>query len=398
MLDGTAQGEESLFWEGLALFRLGELERAQGVFRRLTERYPEGRRSAEAHYRSGMCAALAGRHEEGLKEFAKARARLGPRTEEYTRGLEQEILYQRAVSLLKLGRREQAAAGFGELAEGYPRSPLAAEGFFALADEDFRAGRYAAAFQGFVALIEGFPGRQGVLGAPYWAGVSAVRAGQAEQGLEYLLRYLEATPEAGLARVAAEEIRGVLSSLAGAGQATVLERFYRRVENSRTLADEPRNQVRYEYAVYLFDRDRPQAFELLERIRASSPGEPLASQVNLLLGQYYHRGGDSQRALDIYRGITAASSQAGAASAQLAVGHILEEWARGGQGSLDEAADEYLKTFFLYPDFPDQAQEGLYRAGRVFWELGKRERARGLFERLAREFPDSPWLGELPAP
>lgn len=398
LLDGTPRGEESLFWEGLSLFRLDDLVRAQRAFRRVAERYPEGRRAAEAWYRSAVCAASAGRHEESLAELSRARERLAPRTDDYTRSLEQEILFQRAVSLLRLGRREQAEAGFAELARIYPDAALAAEGFFSLAEEDFRKGQYRRATEGFVEVVQRFPARQAALGALYWAGVSAVRADAPERGLELLLRYLEGSPEAGLARVAAEEIRGVLVALSRGEDSQVLEDFYRRSESSPSLNPEIKNQIRYEYAAYLFPRERQQAFELLERIRASGPAEPLASQVSFLLGEHYRLAGELGRALDIFRGITGASSQASAAAAQLAIGRVLEERAAGGDGSFEEAADEYLKAYFVYPDFRDAAQEGLYQAGRVFWEQGKRDRARRLFEKLAAEYPDTRWLEELPAP
>jgi len=191
LLDGTPRGEESLFWEGLSLFRLNDLENARRSFRRLAERYPSGRRTAEAYYRSGMCALLSGDPAGAAAEFDLARARLGPRSEEYTRSLEQEILYQRGVSLLKSGRREEAAAGFRELSRLYPGAVLAAEGYFALANEDFRGGRYRRALEGFLEVVERFPDRQAELGALYWAAASAVRAGEAERGLGLFLRYLE---------------------------------------------------------------------------------------------------------------------------------------------------------------------------------------------------------------
>ncbi|MBN1834328.1 MAG: tetratricopeptide repeat protein [Spirochaetales bacterium] len=397
-LDGSLKGEESLFWEGLSLFRLNDLEEAQRVFRRLAERYPEGRRTAEAWYRSATCGAQAGRYEESLEELARARERLGPRTEDYTRSLEREILFQRGANLLRLGRREQAEREFAELARLYPGATLAAEGYFALAEEDFQKGDYRRALRGFLAVQERFPERQAALGALYWAGVSAVRAGTPEQGLELLLRYLESSPEGGLARAAEQEIREVFAAVPQGGDSRVLERFYRRADSSSSLEEQLKNQIRYEYAAFLFPSDRRQAVDLLERIRSSSPREPLASQVSLLLGEHHRLSGELQRALDIFRGITGASTQESAAAAQLAVGRVLEEQAQRGEASFEEAADEYLKTYFVYPDFSQAAQEGLYRAGRVFWEQGKRDRGRRLFDKLAAEFPDSPWLDELPAP
>jgi len=136
--------------------------------------------------------------------------------------------------------------------------------------------------------------------------------------------------------------------------------------------------------------------EILGQIRVSGAEEPLASEVAFLIGEDFRLSGSLDRALDVFQGITAATSQESAASAQLSIARIMEARAGAGQGSFEEAADEYLKAYFLYPDYREQAQEGLYQAGRVFWEQGKRDRAQRLFEKLAAEFPDSPWLSRLP--
>ena len=84
------------------------------------------------------------------------------------------------------------------------------------------------------------------------------------------------------------------------------------------------------------------------------------------------------------------SKRPGAAS-QLGIARVLE-----ARGQSREAAEEFLKVHFLYPDFQDLAAEGLYSAGRLYWEQGYRDRAGQLFEKLELEYPDSPWLEKIP--
>ena len=76
---------------------------------------------------------------------------------------------------------------------------------------------------------------------------------------------------------------------------------------------------------------------------------------------------------------------------QLGIGRVLE-----ARGQNQEAAEEYLKVHFLYPDHPLLAAEGLYRAGLMYWNEGYQERAEELFERLASEYPDSSWRELVP--
>lgn len=130
---------------------------------------------------------------------------------------------------------------------------------------------------------------------------------------------------------------------------------------------------------------------ILQTLRTSSLAEPLRSEVNYLIGEYYRINGDLDRAYDIFTGIIAASSEQPGAASQLAIARVLED-----RGQKQEAAEEYLKVHFLYPDQQDLAAEGLYGAGRLYWDLDLRDRAEQLFETLAAEYPDSPWLEKLP--
>jgi TolA-binding protein len=63
---------------------------------------------------------------------------------------------------------------------------------------------------------------------------------------------------------------------------------------------------------------------------------------------------------------------------------------RAQQGRLEEAAEEYLKVYFLFPELKDLAPEGLYQAGRLYREQGLKDRADKLAEKLRAEFPESP--------
>ena len=81
--------------------------------------------------------------------------------------------------------------------------------------------------------------------------------------------------------------------------------------------------------------------------------------------------------MDIFQGIVGANSERPGAASQLAVGRVLE-----ALGENQEAAEEYLKVHFLYPDYTDLAAEGLFKAGLLYWNENYRDRAEQLFERL----------------
>jgi TolA-binding protein len=200
--------------------------------------------------------------------------------------------------------------------------------------------------------------------------------------LEHLLRYLELEPGGGQALAAEEEIRRILSE-SGPGE-RVLKRFLSRVE-AAAIPSPLKQKARFEYALHVFRLDREQGLALFLALRDGEPGEPLAGEVHYWIGEGYRQRGDPARALEIFAGLAASRADRTGALAQAGVARLLEE-----QGRTEEAAEEYLKVYFLFPELKELASEGLYQAGRLYREQGLRERAERLLEKLRAEFPDSP--------
>ncbi len=392
-LEGKPEGEEAMYWQGVSLFRLNRLGPARGVFLSLAGRYPQGPRAAESWYRAGVCSALAGDHARALEAYERAltAASSGQAAAPARRVLLQETLFQKGASLLAVGERAKAVAAFQALARDYPEGNLASEAFLALAQEDFQAANYTEALSGFRGVIRDYPLRPAGRNALYWAGASASRLDRREEALDFLLRYLENSPSGGLAELAEKEIRSVLARAGDSERGDrELRDFLKRVE-AGSLPAGLKDTVRFEYARWLFGRDREQALALLLRLKESGLSEPQASEASLLIAEGFRLRGELERALDVFSGITATRTGGTAASAQLGIARIREQ-----QGRREEAAEEFLKTFFLYPQAGEQAQEGLYQAGRLYRQSGRKEEAAKLFARLLQQYPDSPWRSKIP--
>ncbi len=382
-------GAEALYWQGLAEFRLRAYSRAREAFLSLSRQYPSSNRVAEAYYRAGLCESQLENFPESIEYFDLALREMIRQPE---KDLNEEVLFQKGWNLYKMGKRGAALSVFKTLAENYPGSLLVPEAFYTLAEADFRDGEFKEALKGFTKVITEYPDAEVSRAAYYWAGASSSRIGEVKLALKYYWQYLERSPEGSLVDLASSEIQNILSS---SRDFNAIREFYYSIEKNPETPVQLKNQVRYEYACLIFKDGSSQplreALAIFERIRDSGVSEPLKSKVNYMIGEYYLLQGELKRALDIFTGITAATAGQTGAEAQMNIASIYEK-----QGYKEEAAEAYLKVYFLYPDFDSLSQEAIYRAGLIFKTEGKNEEAEKLFMKLKEEYPESIWLKELP--
>ncbi len=399
-LAGRPEAAEAMFWQGNGLFRLGRMEQARDIFLSLARGHPKEPRVAESLYRAGLCESRLGRPAQSVALFDQALGEGGAGeppagSRDLEADLRTQILYEKGWSLFQLGRRREAVAAFEALRRVDPRSPLAAEAFFRLAEADFQAGNFRDALAGFVRVQKEAEAGQPAAAvtadtaanAMYWAGLCALKLDRPADALQQFWAGLKSRP-GGVNREAALEKIGQILAAGG----DVARRFYRQVEADSSVPSTLRNRVRLDYARALFPSRLEEAADVLAKIRATRPPEPVRGEVDLLTGRYHQLKGESARALEIYAGIAGSRKDGIGASAQLLIGQVLEEADRK-----EEAAAEYLKVGFLYPGFGELVAESLLRAGRVYEALGEPDKAQKLFRRLRAEHPNSPWARELPA-
>ena len=103
------------------------------------------------------------------------------------------------------------------------------------------------------------------------------------------------------------------------------------------------------------------------------------------IGEGYRQRGELARALEIFTGLAASRADRTGALAQSAVARVREE-----QGRPEEAAEEYLKVYFLFPEMKDLAPEGLYQAGRLYPGAGPAGAGGTLAGKAAGRVPGQP--------
>ena len=390
MMDGRPDGADAQYWLGWSLFRLNRLEEARDAFLSLAERYPSEPRRAEALLRAGVCETLRPDDTAAVALFdralAAARASSGAAGAEAA-GIREQAWYEKAWALSRSGRTSEAGEAFDTLSREFPQGRLAPEAFFRRAAQALEQKRYDEAREGFRKVSRDFPRSSVADQALYWAAESSLEAGDPRAAADGFWSYLSSRPRGSMIDPARE---GFERSLEATGSSALAAEYAARASSQKGLPTETVTRVRLAHARLVL-RDSPkEALELLSDLRRKPPAEPLAGQLNLLLGQAYAATGETGRALDIFTALAGSRADRVGAEAQREQARALE-----ATGRTSEAMDEFVRISYLFPDFPDLAAEGLYNAVRIALRRGERDRARSFEDSLRKAFPESPWTAKL---
>ncbi|MBA7541627.1 hypothetical protein ES705_33943 [subsurface metagenome] len=109
-----------------------------------------------------------------------------------------------------------------------------------------------------------------------------------------------------------------------------------------------------------------------------------------MIGRYYQENGEFRRALDIFTALAELRADMTGAAAQINIARILKS-----MDKREEAAEEYLKVSYIFPDYPDLVEEAIFEAILLFRSLGAMDKAQQLYIKLKNEFPLSSRIIEL---
>lgn len=396
-LGSSSGGAEAIFWQGLTEFRLNNPEAARDIFLSIPALYPANQRMAESYYRAGLCEAALKNYAGSVEYFDRSLKLSGRKTSVITDTtdtiegstaalLQEEALYEKGFSLFMMGRRSEAEAALQRLAEDFSGSPLVPEGYYRLAQHDYKQQRYTESLEGFVLLYNEYTESQAGGSAIYWAGASSVGLTEYKEALYLFWSYLKKVPGGSYTKAALQEIREILAAI---DPDTALD-FLDKAEKEEDAPAWLKNSLRYEYAAAIFDQRREEAFALLEKIRQDGPEEPLKSKSDFLIGRYFQEIGELRRALDIFAALAELRADRTGAAAQMNIARIFKSLDRS-----EEAAEEFLKVSYIFPDYPDLVEEAIFEAILLFRSLGAFDKAQQLYTKLKNEFPQSRRIGEL---
>ena len=417
--EGSPLGADALYWRGWAFIRLQKPAEAFSSFLAVAESYPADPRRQEALFRAGVSKGLQADDITAILLFDQVISAAAPSsatpssatpsgaatpgagtpdtgTSASDPGIVEQAMYEKSLSLARLGRGDESLAALEALARAFPGSRLAAQAFYSRAENAFSAKDYAGARSSFDRVAAGFPASPLAVSAAYWSAESALRGGDAAGALAGFWSCLVPAGASSAPGVAgtllSASIDGFSAALQQSADVSAAREYAARVRAATAISPEVTAGVLLAAARVLLPHSADEAEQVVHEVTAAAPPEPYAGEASLLLGTLAVSRQDWGRALEILGSLEASRADDVGAQAALEKGRALEN-----SGRTAEAVDQYLNVGYRFPDFADRAAEGMFNAARLARARGEADRALKIEQALRASFPSSPWLQELPA-
>lgn len=335
--------------------------------------WPNAKEKSDARFLLGVC-------QVELKQYDKAAATFRALlTEDSKYDAREESLHQWAWALKRAGRNTEALEIFARLAAEYPKGPLAPEAQFNVAESQFHSKNYAAAAQGYFAVVQNAGATPFAEKAAWHLAVCYYRQGNFADARKtfayYQTKYADRPQAAEAAFMEAE----CLFKQAMAAEALAA---YARLKPSSDRETQAAVFLHAGQAAGQLGRWAESA-DWLERLVRELPDSPALSDAFCELGIARQNLGKPAEAIVAYQQAIAKSDREPAARAQLLIGKIQSD-----QNDRKAALNSFLRVVYGY-SYPKWQAEAAFEAARCHEALGQKPQAIGMFQEILDKFPKS---------
>ncbi|HOU21930.1 MAG TPA: tetratricopeptide repeat protein [Kiritimatiellia bacterium] len=416
-----AQAADILWMRAESERALERTELARSRYETLVQQFPKSPHAAPALLRLGELAREAGRLEEAAALFRRV-------AEDYPKNdAVNEALMAAALARARAGDARGALADWEALLARKLDAETAAESRMQMALAQMELKQNKEALATLEALLEEHPGGKLTARAHYWRGVLLSGKDQWAEAERALRACLAAAPDvqtAALARLrlavalqrqdrldeAADQIEPLLDEPARVAENPALiewvarRRFdqgeYKRsAETARALAVHAQEaswrQIGWHWAGAALGRlgEESAAMECHEKAVAEQADTREGAESQLLLAGLELKAGRHDRAAERFAAAAEAATREEALDLRARAYFGLGETAEAA-GQLDRAARHFMSVAVLFDD-PEWTPHSLYRAGRLFGELGRPEQQAGIWQELRARYPDSRFVRQI---
>lgn len=407
-----------------------EYAKAHEVFTLQLDEAPEGLFASYARLGLGTAIKQLGKPEEAISLWRQVVASEGDSKEPRFRNLAIEALFRLGETLDTMGRYEEAAEAFAELAAKYPDSALLTSSLYREAWAWFSAGNYAEARRKAEALLDrpGLPERDAIrAGSRYLIGMTYFESKAYDEAIRVFREVLELPKElpewepyaaksryqtvwsfflkgdnAGARQEADQFLQAFEGHPLGAdvrfvkGEALFRQELYKsaREEYIALLSGFPESRYRPEATFKLGQCEMAmlhfeEAAKIFETFQSDFPEQALVPQAAFMQAEALYEAADYPQAAAAYeRFLQDYAEQPQAEQALYKLGQCYLQMEQ-----FDKIAETYRQMLERYPD-------GAFRSTALFWTAYQAERSErpgeaiGSYETLIRDYPKSQYASE----
>lgn len=400
---------------------LGRVDLARGRYETLVREFPKAPQAVPALLRLGEMARAAGQWQDAARLFRRV-AEEHPRHEAVPAALQASALARQ-----RGGDAAGALADWDALLSRKPDENMAAEARLQKALVLVELKKRQQALEVLDALVRDRPDGMAVARAQYWRGALLADREQWESAENALRASLSAGPDAqtaSLARLrlavvlqrqgrldeAADQIEPLLADdrLVADNSALVEWLAHRRFDQgqyertrqaAQVLAANAREASWRQIGWYWAGVAQAQlgnekaALEMFEKAVAEKAETREGAEAQLLLANLELKDGRSEEAAARYAAAAEAATGEAALDLRVRAYFGLGEAAEAA-GQPEQAARHFLSVAVLFDD-PEWTPHALYRAGRLFGQLGKPAEQAGAWQELKRRYPESSFARQV---
>ncbi|MBW7863935.1 MAG: tetratricopeptide repeat protein [Candidatus Hydrogenedentes bacterium] len=366
---------EALYKSGECLLQLGVRNEAAKIFEEFVRRYPDNPLASEAILRAGDAQFNAQDFAQAVEKYRMILDKPGDPA------VEEDTLNRLAITYHNMKDYAKSAETYKALLEKFPATRHAADARFRIAEYQLREEKDALkAIESYQAVLDAKPG--GELAGRALRGLALARYERKDHGMaaELFLRLSREYPQMSLP----EEVytwcgQWFYDNSRWDEAAAMLEALLK----ARPEYPYP-DKARFTIAECAEQAGREkEALEKYQAVVDAAPTGSKAVEAKFRMAGLLEKAGNPDKAAELYE--SAASANVGdiAAQSRFRLGELYEK-----QGEHERAARNYMRVAILFLH-ETLSPESLWKAGECFEKAGQPVQARGAYEELVADYPES---------
>jgi TolA-binding protein len=370
--------DDALFLAGWCSFSLQRYREAARLFGRLAEGFP-GAPADKALFLQAQSLLNLDQNQQAADLFSRLY------TQQPGSAYADDAMLAHANLLRDTGSGGRAAQVYLQLWEEHPDSPLADEALYYRGETLFTASDFSAAAGAFDLYLRSFPGGGLEDASLYWGGEAELRAGNRVRALELWGRLIK-RPDSSFRPDALYQSAESYIKLGDYQKAAEL--YGRLADQYPEYAAGVGASVRQREISYMAQGLDQREAELTAAVSAGSGAQTAEGRRAMLelARLYLMERGDNEKAFQLLSRVAKASDPAAKQEAGILLGEYYYR-----TGDIERAGRTFFNAALENPANRDMTAYGLFKAAQMMKLAGNEKDLRQLVDRLKRNFPGSSW-------